>query len=143
MKLRIKGAALPMLGLAVAMLSLVPAALAHGGDENMGMEMSQNHGHGEPAPRPSEDSYPETYFSHPELQGILYAHVAAMVVGWVVVLPVGKLAIAILVIAEVLGAGRRALLLTRTRSQPSCSRSRGRDTLSQHSSCLASSTAWA
>ncbi|KAH9904573.1 hypothetical protein F4778DRAFT_770469 [Xylariomycetidae sp. FL2044] len=38
-------------------------------------------------PKPDEDSYPPTYFSHPEHQAVIYAHIALMVIGWIFVLP--------------------------------------------------------
>ncbi|KLU92565.1 hypothetical protein MAPG_11510, partial [Magnaporthiopsis poae ATCC 64411] len=92
MKGRIKST-VAALGLAVSLLSLIPAVLAHGGGEglrgrDMEMDMGQGHSHSDPAPKPSHDAYPESYFSHPELQGVLYAHIAVMVLAWVFVLPV-------------------------------------------------------
>ncbi|KAI1501549.1 hypothetical protein F5X99DRAFT_418457 [Biscogniauxia marginata] len=39
-------------------------------------------------PKPDPDSYPPTYFSHPEHAGVMYAHIALMVVSWVFVLPI-------------------------------------------------------
>ncbi|KAL8375700.1 hypothetical protein RB595_007015 [Gaeumannomyces hyphopodioides] len=81
------------LALAASLLTLVSTALAHGGGDgmrgrDMEMDMGQGHGHGEAAARPGHVTYPESYFSHPELQGVLYAHIAVMVVAWVFVLPV-------------------------------------------------------
>ncbi|KAL8289923.1 hypothetical protein RB600_005082 [Gaeumannomyces tritici] len=83
------------LALAMSLLTLATAALAHGAGEGMrgrDMEMDMGHGHGhghgEGAATPSHAAYPESYFSHPELQGVLYAHIAVMVVAWVFVLPV-------------------------------------------------------
>jgi hypothetical protein len=33
--------------------------------------------------------YPPTYFAHGEHGGLMYAHIALMVISWVIVLPVG------------------------------------------------------
>lgn len=65
-----------------AILGALPAVLAHGDDEGEGM----------PAPQEDQklDSYPPTYFSHPEHQGVMYAHIVLMVLGWVFVLPIGE-----------------------------------------------------
>lgn len=70
---------------AAAALSLVPAVAAHGGDHEggesgMNMDMKDK----------KLDSYPATYFSHPEHQGAMYAHVALMSLAWVVMLPMGE-----------------------------------------------------
>ncbi|KAK8076124.1 hypothetical protein PG994_003396 [Apiospora phragmitis] len=65
---------------AATILGALPAVLAHGDGE--GMEMD--------APQEDQklDSYPPTYFSHPEHRGVMYAHVVLMVLGWVFVLPI-------------------------------------------------------
>ncbi|KAK8022628.1 hypothetical protein PG993_013395 [Apiospora rasikravindrae] len=62
-----------------AILGALPAVLAHGDDEG---EMA--------APQEDQklESYPPTYFSHPEHQGVMYAHIILMVLGWVFVLPI-------------------------------------------------------
>lgn len=71
----------------VALLGLVPAALAHGDDHgDMDMDMG---GSAASEPQP-ESEYPPTYFSHPEYTGAIMTHIALMVIGWVFVLPVGK-----------------------------------------------------
>jgi hypothetical protein len=62
-----------------AALGLVPAALAHGDD----MDMSQPE---TPGPAPE---YAPTYFGHPEHRGVIYAHIAIMVLAWVCMMPVG------------------------------------------------------
>ncbi|KAK7909165.1 hypothetical protein PG985_015043 [Apiospora marii] len=63
-----------------AILGALPAVLAHGDDEGEGMA----------APQEDQklDSYPPTYFSHPEHRGVMYAHIVLMVLGWVFVLPI-------------------------------------------------------
>ncbi|KAK3384791.1 hypothetical protein B0H63DRAFT_170871 [Podospora didyma] len=63
----------------VAVLGLVPAALAHGDDE---MKMGEAD---KPLP---EDQYAPNYFAHPEHRGAIYAHIALMVLAWVFMLPV-------------------------------------------------------
>jgi len=70
-----------------AAISLVPAALAHGDGMDMAMgdeSMSAAEHHVE------NSGYPPTYFSHPEHRGLIYTHIALMVLSWVIVLPVGK-----------------------------------------------------
>jgi hypothetical protein len=67
-------------------LGFLPAVLAHGID-NMDMDMSG----GPEEAQPKSDSYPPTYFAHPEHRGVIHAHIGLMVFAWVVVLPVGKL----------------------------------------------------
>lgn len=63
-----------------AILGALPAVLAHGDDGGEGMA----------APQEDQklDSYPPTYFSHPEHRGVMYAHIVLMVLGWVFVLPI-------------------------------------------------------
>ncbi|KAL1852065.1 hypothetical protein VTK73DRAFT_9311 [Phialemonium thermophilum] len=61
-----------------AALALLPVVVAHGDDMGMDMEADQ------PGP---DDSYPPTYFSHPEHQLAIYTHIALMVVAWVFILP--------------------------------------------------------
>lgn len=72
---------------AAAILSALPAVFAHGDDHaamDADMDMSV------PDPKPDPDSYLPTYFSHPEHRGLIFAHVALMVLAWVVMLPIGK-----------------------------------------------------
>lgn len=69
----------------IAVLGLVPAALAHGdehGDMDMDMDM------GAPSEPKPDSEYPPTYFAHPEHTGAIMTHIALMVLGWVFVLPV-------------------------------------------------------
>ncbi|KAH8887067.1 hypothetical protein GQ53DRAFT_657150 [Thozetella sp. PMI_491] len=63
----------------IAALGLVPAALAHG-DEHAEM--------GAPSQPLPEDQYAPTYFAHPDYRGTILAHIALMVVAWVLLLPV-------------------------------------------------------
>jgi len=67
-----------------AVLGLVPAALAHGDDMNMGKGEADK-------PLPA-DQYPPTYFAHPGHRAVIYGHVALMVFAWVFLLPTGKTA---------------------------------------------------
>lgn len=76
----------------VAVLGLVPAALAHGDEDmNMGTDMGSM-GADSPAdqPRP-EDQYPPSYFALDEHRAVIYGHIGLMVIAWVFMLPVGKL----------------------------------------------------
>ncbi|KAI1646900.1 uncharacterized protein F4817DRAFT_118827 [Daldinia loculata] len=67
----------------VAIVGAIPTILAHGhGDEGaIDMDMSKED------PKPDPESYPPTYFSHPEHVVEIYTHIALMVVGWVIMLP--------------------------------------------------------
>jgi len=78
----------------VAIAGAFPAVLAHGDDEgamDMGehRDMSGHGGSGAQEPKPDPDSYPPTYFTHPEHVTAVYAHIAIMVIGWVFMLPTG------------------------------------------------------
>ncbi|KAI1371910.1 hypothetical protein F4677DRAFT_280105 [Hypoxylon crocopeplum] len=81
--------ALKLLAL-VAIAGALPAVLAHGGDDegamDMGADMDMDMSKDEPKPDP--DSYPPTYFSHSEHVVEIYAHIALMVIGWVIMLPI-------------------------------------------------------
>jgi hypothetical protein len=75
------------LHVAAAILSTLPAVFAHG-DEGDSMDMDM--GMGAEEPRPDYNAYPPTYFTHPEHRGLIYAHIALMVLSWIVILPIGK-----------------------------------------------------
>ncbi|KAL0936701.1 uncharacterized protein CTRU02_208916 [Colletotrichum truncatum] len=73
-------------------LGLVPLILAHGthedGTDAMNMDMDQSsHSSGPEEPKP-DSSYPPTYFALADHAGVMYAHIGAMVLAWVFVLPV-------------------------------------------------------
>ena len=68
-----------------AVLGLLPLVLAHGGGDGDHGEL-----HGSDKLK-DETEYPATYFAHPDHIGVIYSHIALMVVAWVFVLPVGKL----------------------------------------------------
>lgn len=72
----------------VAVLGLLPAALAHG-DEDMKMDMAMGANGTADQPLPEEE-YPLTYFALGEYTGAIYGHIALMVIAWVFILPVGK-----------------------------------------------------
>ncbi|WYZ43048.1 hypothetical protein EsH8_VI_000747 [Colletotrichum jinshuiense] len=71
-------------------LGLVPLVLAHGANENGGdsMNMDMDISHGAGGSKPDPDSYPPTYFALADHAGLIYAHIVAMVLAWVFVLPV-------------------------------------------------------
>ncbi|KAI1365090.1 hypothetical protein F5Y08DRAFT_190371 [Xylaria arbuscula] len=75
----------------LAIAGALPLVLAHGGDEDsMNMDQGEDmagHGGMSEDPKPDPDSYPPTYFSHPEHVSAIYAHIGIMVIGWVFVLP--------------------------------------------------------
>ncbi|KAI2602682.1 hypothetical protein GGR54DRAFT_644790 [Hypoxylon sp. NC1633] len=79
-------AALKLLAL-VAVAGALPAVLAHGSEDEGAMDMDM----GQEDPKPDPESYPPTYFSHPEHVVEIYAHIALMVVGWVIMLPIAVL----------------------------------------------------
>lgn len=76
----------------LAVATALPAVFAHG-DEDMMMgddgDMGSNGGMGAEDPKPDADSYPPTYFAHPEHVTAIYAHIGIMVIGWVFMLPTG------------------------------------------------------
>ncbi|KAH8657264.1 hypothetical protein BGZ61DRAFT_371541 [Ilyonectria robusta] len=62
-------------------LGLLPVVFAHGG--------GGEHGEIHEADKPKDDSeYPPTYFAHLDHVGVIYTHIALMVIAWVFVLPV-------------------------------------------------------
>ncbi len=93
---------LPLLA-GVAVLCLVPTALAHGEEHEHANVNNSSSGGGMPgmpgmngmtasdADKPlPEDQYPPTYFSHPDHKAAIWAHIAVMVLAWVFALPAGK-----------------------------------------------------
>jgi len=74
---------------AAVLLGLASVAVAHGHDEDMGMNM------GEPSiARPTINpganvTVPETYFRHGEHSGLLTAHIFLMSIAWIFILPIG------------------------------------------------------
>ncbi len=82
----------------VAVLGLVPAALAHG-DEDMKMDMAMGANSTADQPLP-EDQYPLTYFALGEHTAAIYGHIGLMVIAWVFMLPVGKQLLARAVISQ-------------------------------------------
>lgn len=80
-----------LLAAATVLGALLPAVLAHG-DDGMNMDGEMGGAMNMSAPQPENDAqeYPPNYFSHPEYRGILFAHIALMVSGWVFVLPLGE-----------------------------------------------------
>lgn len=79
---------------ALVLGALLPTALAHGDegwDMDMDMDMDVGGGMDMSADQPlPDDQYPPTYFSHSEHRGVLLTHIGLMVLGWVVVLPLGE-----------------------------------------------------
>jgi hypothetical protein len=72
------------LSILAALVWACSAVMAHGGEESMDMGMAK-----EP-PKPDFDSYPPTYFALADHAGLIYAHIAVMVISWVFLLPIGK-----------------------------------------------------
>ncbi|KAF4823680.1 putative membrane protein [Colletotrichum siamense] len=74
----------------LVVLGLMPLVFAHGAQEDGGggtsMNMDVPHGAAE-EPKPN-DSYPPTYFALADHAGVMYAHIGAMVLAWVFILPV-------------------------------------------------------
>lgn len=80
--------ALKLLAL-VAVAGALPAVFAHGGSEGT-MDMDTDMDMSQEESKPDPDSYAPTYFSHPEHVVEIYAHIALMVISWVIMLPLGK-----------------------------------------------------
>jgi len=70
---------------AAAVLALVPSVIAHGDDDMENVKVGEAD---KPLP---EDQYPPTYFALDEHKAAIYGHISLMVLGWVFVLPVGKI----------------------------------------------------
>jgi hypothetical protein len=57
----------------------------------MDMKMDMGMGHVSNTTQPPKDQeYPDTYFAHTEHSGVIYTHIALMVLSWVFLLPIGK-----------------------------------------------------
>lgn len=79
---------LPVAAATVIWALLLPAALAHGDDDAMSMNMEGA------MPMTANESLPAldlppSYVHHPEYRGILLTHIALMTLAWVFVLPLG------------------------------------------------------
>lgn len=72
---------------ALALAAALPVVLAHGGDGGMHMDGGDMETDNIPK---EEQQYPETYFSHAEHAGLMYAHIVFMTLAWVFALPVGR-----------------------------------------------------
>lgn len=70
----------------VAIAGALPAVFAHGDDEGA-MNMDTDMDMSKEDPKPDPDSYLPTYFSHPEHVVEIYAHIALMVISWLILLP--------------------------------------------------------
>ena len=57
---------------------------------DMGMDMDGGMDMSADQPPPTDDEYPPSYFSHSEHRAVLFTHIALMVLGWVVILPLGE-----------------------------------------------------
>ncbi|RYP73435.1 hypothetical protein DL771_003607 [Monosporascus sp. 5C6A] len=77
-----------------AIVAALPTVLAHGGHDDggatemdMGGDMKTGAGEADGAAKPETDPSKLTYFTYPEHNMAIYAHIALMILGWVVVLP--------------------------------------------------------
>lgn len=81
-----------------ALVALLDTVSAHGGEEeghgghvSSGHDMGMSHGgHGGQHTTQSSNMPTDSYFLWPEQQGLLWAHVGAMILAWVFVLPLGQ-----------------------------------------------------
>ncbi|KAI1122031.1 hypothetical protein F5Y10DRAFT_287579 [Nemania abortiva] len=77
----------------LAIVGALPLVFAHGDEDamdmgnNEDMNMGDHGGMAGEDPKPDPDSYPPTYFAHPEHVTAIYAHIGIMVIGWVFMLP--------------------------------------------------------
>ena len=67
--------------------TFVSPAKSHQGTEEMDVETSMGQGAGQTEP---DSQYPPTYFALEEHSALIYGHIALMVIGWGIMLPVGK-----------------------------------------------------
>ena len=68
------------------LVGLAAVALAHGDEATEAMDMDSGE-----QQKPGPNSYPPTYFALRDHAGVMYAHIAIMVISWVFVLPTGKI----------------------------------------------------
>ncbi|KAI1249848.1 hypothetical protein MGN70_009464 [Eutypa lata] len=85
-------AAFKLLALA-AIVAALPTVLAHGGDHDdggmdMGGDADMNMGGADEAANAEADPSQMSYFTYAEHTTAIYAHIALMVIGWVVLLPI-------------------------------------------------------
>ncbi|KAF7563725.1 hypothetical protein G7046_g366 [Stylonectria norvegica] len=66
----------------ISLLGLFSTVSAHGGDNG-----GEHEGHNDAAPKDASE-YPPSYFAHTEHVGLIYAHIAVMILAWVFVLPI-------------------------------------------------------
>lgn len=71
---------------AVALLSALPLALAHGDDHDMDMGDMAEHGSMDDGPA---EGWPMSYFSYSEHVSLLWTYVALTVITWLLVAPPG------------------------------------------------------
>jgi hypothetical protein len=76
------------------LLGFISSVVAHGHDENEGMNMDMS---GMPSSRPtiptatdSAMAEPASYFQLTEHTGLMFAHILLMTIGWIFVLPIGE-----------------------------------------------------
>lgn len=73
------------------LLALLPVVFAHGDGDSMDMKMDMGMGHVSNTTQPPKDQdYPNTYFAHTDHSGVIYTHIALMILSWVFLLPIGK-----------------------------------------------------
>ena len=81
-------------GSVALLLALASAVAAHGDEhdsmEGMSMGDSLSAVAGSVVDAAAKTTVSLSYFRHPEYHGWLYAHIATMVLAWMIVLPVGK-----------------------------------------------------
>ncbi|KAI1809603.1 hypothetical protein GGS20DRAFT_590436 [Poronia punctata] len=71
----------------LAVAGALPRVLAHGDDQEGSMDMGGHGASDAHDSKPDMESYPPTYFTHPEHVTAIYVHIALMVGGWVFILP--------------------------------------------------------
>lgn len=77
--------------LTLAASFLMALASAHGSDDSHSSmpSMTNMDGMTMEDQQPANITYPPTYFAHPEHSGLIYGHIALMIIAWVFFLPVG------------------------------------------------------
>jgi hypothetical protein len=73
-----------------ALLSFLPAAIAHGHDEDMSMDIGMPKRPTIPSNSSSDVSEPLSYFQYGKHTGLMFAHIFLMTLAWVFVLPIGE-----------------------------------------------------
>lgn len=93
------------------LLGLVSIAVAHGDDEDMGMNMGVPETTNPTVATSANTTAPSTYFNYGEHSGLMFTHILLMTIGWVFVLPIGEFTTTIRGLSHLLSGWYRCYVL--------------------------------